>query len=227
MEVAAGEHELVADAEAAAEDRAAGRIEGLAEAGVERVDAECASVDRGEDLDVGDRVDSEMLREALGDERDDLVEGGSWVGSLDHEEVAGHPLRGGEGGWAARADGVGSADDHASGGLAEDVGELGDRDRAGLDELGEWLAGSDRRELVGVADEDHVGLGADGAEERDEELEVGHRGLVDDQEVGVELFDGRALVGDPAERGVDGRGVEAARLGHAAGGSAGWGDEQH
>ena len=59
-------------------------------------------------------------------------------------------------GGVAGADGVGSADDHASRGLAEDVGELGDRDRAGLDELGERLAGSDRRELVGVADEDDV-----------------------------------------------------------------------
>ena len=49
---------------------------------------------------------------------------------------------------------------------------------------------------------------ADGAQERDEQLEVGHRGLVDDQEVGFELVDGRALVGDPAEGGVD---VEASR----------------
>ena len=84
------------------------------------------------------------------------------------------------------------------------MGELGDRDRAGLDELGERLAGSDRRELVGVSDEDDVGLGADGSQERDEQLEVGHRGLVDDQDVGVELLDGRALAGDPAEGGVDG-----------------------
>ena len=82
------------------------------------------------------------------------------------------------------------------------------------------------RELVGVSDEDDVRVWADGSQERDEQLEVGHRGLVDDQEVGVELFDGRALAGDPAEGGVDGRGVEAARLGHAAGGSAGRGDEQ-
>ena len=96
----------------------------------------------------------------------------------------------------------------------------------GLDELGERLAGSDRRELVGVADEHDVRLRADGAQERDEQLEVGHRGLVDDQEVGVELLDRRALAGDPAEGGVDGRGVEAAGLGHPAGGSAGGGDEQ-
>ena len=108
------------------------------------------------------------------------------------------------------ADGVGAADDHASRRLAEDVGELGDRDGLGLDELGEGLAGADRCELVGVSDEHDVGSWADGAEDRDEELEVGHRGLVDDQEVGFELVDGGALAGDPAEGGVDGRGVEAA-----------------
>ena len=57
---------------------------------------ECSAVDRGEDLDVGEGVDAEVLREALGDEGDDLVEGGSGVGALDQEEVAGHPLGRGE-----------------------------------------------------------------------------------------------------------------------------------
>ena len=66
-------------------------------------------------------------------------------------------------GGLAGADGVGSADDHASRRLAEDVGELGDRDGLGLDELGEGLAGADRCELVGVADEHDVRLGADGS----------------------------------------------------------------
>ena len=81
------------------------------------------------------------------------------------------------------ADGVGAADDHAPRRLAEDVGELGDRHGARRHELGERLAGADRRELVGVADEHDVRARADGAQQRDEQLEVGHRGLVDDQEV--------------------------------------------
>src|SRR3954469_10122236 len=92
VEVAAGEHELVADAEAAAENRAAGWVERLAEASVDRVDAQHPSVDRGKDLDVGDRVDAEVSREALGDERDHLVERRPWVGALDHEEVARYAL---------------------------------------------------------------------------------------------------------------------------------------
>ena len=159
VEVAAGEHELVADAQAAAEDGAAGGVQCLAEAGVERVDPQRAAVDRGEDLDVGEGVDAEVLREALGHERDDLVEGRSRIGALDQEEVAGHPLGRGERRWVAVAHGVGAADDHASRRLAEDVGELGDRDGFGLDELGERLAGADRCELVGVPDEHDVRRG--------------------------------------------------------------------
>src|SRR4051794_35259146 len=83
VKVAAREHELVADAEAAAEDRAADRVERLAEPGVDRVDAECAAVDRGEDLDVGARVDAEVGGETLRDKRDNLVERGSWFAALD------------------------------------------------------------------------------------------------------------------------------------------------
>ena len=56
----------------------------------------------------------------------------------------------------AVADGVGAADDHAARRLAEDVRELGDGHRARGDELRERLAGADRRELVGVADEHDV-----------------------------------------------------------------------
>jgi hypothetical protein len=63
---------------------------------------------------------------------------------------------------------VGAADDHAPRGLAEDVGQFGDRDGPGLDELGERLARSDGRELVGVADEHDVGVRTDRAQERDE-----------------------------------------------------------
>ena len=69
--------------------------------------------------------------------------------------------------------------------------------------------------------------GPDRVEQRHQQLEVGHRGLVDDQQVrrsssstvGPE-------VGHPAERGVDGRGVAPGRLGHPPRGAAGRRDEQ-
>ena len=125
------------------------------------------------------------------------------------------------------AHGVGAADDHAARRLAEDVGELGDRHRLGLDELGERLAGADRRELVGVADEHDVGLRADGASSVTSSSRLAIEVSSTISRSLVELVDGRALVGHPAERGVDGRGVQAARLGHPPSGAAGRGDEQH
>ena len=87
---------------------------------------------------------------------------------------------------------------------------------AGRDQLGERLAGADRRELVGVADQHDVGPLADGAQQRDQQLEVGHRGLVDDQQVALQrvlLGALRPLAGDPAERRVHGRRVEPGGLG--------------
>ncbi len=124
---------------------------------------------------------------------------------------------------------VGALDDHASGGLAEDVGEPGGRHLLGGDQLGERLARADRGELIGVADQHHVGLGADRAEQRDEQLEIGHRGLVDDQQVAgqrILLVVGRPLARDPAQRRVDRLGPHAARLAHPHGGAPGGGHEQ-
>ena len=57
----------------------------------------------------------------------------------------------------AVADGVGAADDHAARGLAEDVREPGDRDRAARPtSSANGLPAPTGRELVGVADEHDV-----------------------------------------------------------------------
>ena len=58
------------------------------------------------------------------------------------------------------------------------------RDDLARDEIREHAAGADRRQLVGVADEQDVAV-AGGAEERVGELEREHRRLVDDHEVVV------------------------------------------
>ena len=54
-------------------------------------------------------------------------------------------------------DAVGDRDDAATGALAEDRVETRDRGCAGIDEVTEHIAGADGRELVDVADEQHVG----------------------------------------------------------------------
>ena len=120
--------------------------------------------------------------------------------------------------------------DHAPRGLAEDVGQPRRRDRVGRDQLRERLAGADRGELIGIADEDHVRLGPDRAQQRDEQLEVRHRGLVDDQQIEAQrvvLVMGRSLSGNPAERRVDGGGAHPTGLVHPDRRPAGRSDEQH
>ena len=102
--------------------------------------------------------------------------------------------------------------------------------RSDVDQLGERLAGADGRELVGVADEHHVHARADGSQHRDQQLEVGHRGLVDDEQVAFErvrLVVPRALAGDPLQRRVHGARLELRRVRDAAGGAAGRRDEDH
>ena len=69
-------------------------------------------------------------------------------------------------------------------------------------------------------------LAPDRPQQRDQQLEVGHRRLVDDQQVGVDLVLGRALAGDPAERGVDRRRVHPGRLRHPPRRAAGRGDQR-
>ena len=59
--------------------------------------------------------------------------------------------------------------------------EPDDRRRAGVDQVLERLARADRRQLVGVADEDDVGRLGQAAEQHLGQAQVEHRGLVDDR----------------------------------------------
>ena len=133
------------------------RVERLAQPGVERVDAQRALVHRREHLDVGERVDpvvggQPLARPARRPRRAPRAgrraRSGTGRGS--------GPSPASNDGGSPCAHRVGAAHDHAPGGLAEDVRELGDRHRPRLHQLGERLAGADRRELVGVADEHDV-----------------------------------------------------------------------
>ena len=138
------------------------------------------------------------------------------------------PVGGAELRQLAAADRVRALHDHAPGRLAEDVRQARRRHPLGGDQLGERLAGADRRELVGVADQHDVGSAADRAQQRDQQLEVRHRGLVDDQQVALQrilLVVGRALAGDPAERRVHGARAQPTGLGHPHRGASGRGDQ--
>ena len=199
---------------------------------VERVDPELAAVDRREHLDVADGIDARSGRGAARPRaRRSPRARRAALAALDQEQVAAHLLGRREGRRLAAADRVRALDDHAPRRLAEDVGQPRRRHRARGDQLGERLAGADRGELIGVADEHHVRLGADRAQERDEQLEVRHRGLVDDQQVAAAA--GRARRGSgpspgiQPERRVDRGGAHPARLVHPDRRAAGRGDQQH
>ena len=58
------------------------------------------------------------------------------------------------------------------------------RHHAALDEIGEHASGADRRQLIGVTDEQDMTV-ADCTQERVGELEREHRRLVDDDQVVV------------------------------------------
>ena len=123
VQVAPDHHELVAETQPPSAHGLAVGVERGPQRPVERVDAQIAAVDGGEHLDVADRVDVVVGGQALGHQGHDLLERRPGRRPLDQEEVAPHALGGAERGRVAAADGVGSLDDHAVGGLAEDVGQ--------------------------------------------------------------------------------------------------------
>ncbi len=69
-------------------DRRSVWVQARAQRGVERIDADRALVHRGEHEDVGDRIEVVVGGQALGRQRDDLVEHLLGVVVRDHEEVA-------------------------------------------------------------------------------------------------------------------------------------------
>ena len=115
----------------------------------------------------------------------------------------------------ARVDRVRRADDQRARRLAEDLGQPRHRHAPAGQQVAEHAARADRRELVGVADEQHVRAVADGREQCAGQAQVEHRGLVDDQEVRLDRVGRparRALAGHPLEQTVDRRRLRARAL---------------
>ena len=96
---------------------------------------------------------------------------------------------------------MGVDDDAALGGLTEHFGQAGDRDRAGSDDIGEDLAGPDRRKLVDVADKQQGRSGWDRLHDGEHQRNIHHARLVDHEQVAVERILGVAL--EPAVHGID------------------------
>ena len=127
-------------------------------------------------------------------------------------------------------DAVGADDDPALCRLAEHLGQTHHRHGAGLDDVGEHLAGADRGQLVDVADDQQRRALGHRLEQRVHQQHVDHRRLVDDQQVAVERMLAVSLetaaLGVDLEQPVDRLGLDPGRLGHPLGGAAGRRAEQ-
>ena len=126
----------------------------------------------------------------------------------------------------ALVDAMSAGDDATLGGLPEHFGEAHHRHGAGRDDVGQHLAGPDRRKLVDVADDQESGPVRHCLHKRLHQHDVDHGGFVNHQQITVERVVVAALeaaaLGVDFQQPVDGLRFQAGRLGHALGGAAGW-----
>ena len=125
---------------------------------------------------------------------------------------------------------MGVDDDAALGGLAKNFGQPGDRDSAGIDDVGEDLAWPDRGQLVNVADEQQGRFRRYRFHDGEHQRNIHHARLVNDQQVALQrvlLIAREATVqGINLEQAMDGLGLDSRLLGHAFGGASGRRPEQ-
>ena len=139
------------------------------------------------------------------------------------------PSRRLEVGRLALIDLVGRGRDHRARRLAEDLAQPHHRGDPGLDQIVERPSRPDRRQLIGVADEDDVRRLRQPGQQHLHHPQVQHRGLVDDDEGGRQRS--RRPVGGlparlPLQQPVDSRRLVPGRVLEAAGGPAGRGAER-
>ena len=137
--------------------------------------------------------------------------------------------RRGDGRDLAAVDLVGGTDDQRLAGLAEDLRQPEDRDRPGGDDIPEHIAGADRGQLVGVADQQQLATGRHRLQQRGGEADVEHRALVDDKEIGLQGVVLVALEAAvlPLEQAMDSPRLAADDLAHPLRRPAGGGRQQY
>jgi len=184
--VVLGLHHLVTDGEAPAKLLNAGGIgiERRLQAHVERTGAGHAAVHRTQHLDVADRVQPELARNALLDHGEDLVD--HVLGLVRGDEVEIAPRFGFPFGHPTLVDAMGVDDDPALCGLAEHFAQAHHGNRGRADDVGQDLPGAHRGELIDVAHQEQRGPRRYGLEQSMQDRHIDHRTLVGDQQVAVE-----------------------------------------
>ena len=189
-------HHLVADAKGAAAQPplrlAPRRVERLLEHLVQVRHPRLPVVHRGQHLDIVERVEAEFVRHAPGDHVHQQFGRLGRVFLDEQEEV---PRVGACFRHQALVDAMGIADDERVGRLAENGFQADDGGHIGGDQVAQHVARADRGQLVDVADEQQVAVGADGLKQIVGQHQVEHRRLVDDDHISV---DGVVLVATEA-----------------------------
>ncbi len=231
--VVADLHDLVARPERARADLKAlpAGVEAGLELGVEVVDADDPLVHGADDLDLRrEGAQAQLGGDARGAHLEDRLEGLPLVVLADEVEIGVPVVPGRVDGRQALVDPVRVDDDEALLLLPEDLVQPDDVDRPRLDDVVEQVPRPDRGELVLVADDDEPHPGGDGLEQVEQERQVDHRELVDDEGLpgeGVPLVPlERPLPGLELEDAVDGPGLPAGGLGQPLGRPARRGGQQ-
>ena len=191
------------------------RIEARLEGRVQGLDADRTPVHRHQHHYLSARVVA-GLRQSLADGLDDRRCG--VLGTLRADELEAR-LAAVQVRHLAMVNRVRVADDRRTRRLAERPLEPRHRQRPALDQVGQHLPGSDRGQLVLVADQHQLHLVRQRLEQRAHERQVDHAGLVGDHDIGCETALGVEL--EPASAGlrveqlVDRLGALARALGHA------------
>ena len=111
--------------------------------------------------------------------------------------------------------------------MSKDLGQPHDAADVAREQLTQDRPRADRRQLIGVSDQDQSSRPRQRLEQMMRELDVQHRGFVDQHEIRLQRSAGvareRPRAGVPLQEPVNGLGLATARVGQALGGASGRG----
>ena len=116
-------------------------------------------------------------------------------------------------------------DDQAFTVLTEDTPQHDFRDDAGIDQIAQHAARTDRRQLIDVADENQMAVRIDRAQQVIHQPQIDHRSLIDDDVIDLQWIVlasvKTAFARVVFEQPMNCQGIFAGALGHAFGGAPG------
>ena len=203
------------------------RIEPGLHALIERAHPCRAAIDRSQHLDLAQRIQPKLLRDAFGNHLHHPVGGRLGILGGEQEEIAA-VLR--DQRQFPPVDQVGIGNDLRIGGLAEDTRQARHRHQAAGDQIAQHIARPDRGQLIHIADQEQLCAGRHRLEQVIGQQQVEHRGFVYHQVIDLERVFLVALEAQGRggfQQAVDGTGRVASRFGQTLGGPPGGRGQRH